>query len=109
MVKLRIVTRENWERALLLKVNNNQKKFAPEVALSLAKVYIKPDGDQVEYIPFAIYDGEQMVGFIMHAFEENTSDMYWINGFLIDKGCNRLKKGAGSNIWVVSGGDILSS
>jgi hypothetical protein len=25
-------------------------------------VYIKPDGPIVEYLPFAIYDSEQMIG-----------------------------------------------
>ena len=84
-VQLKMVTRENWEEALRLKVNEEQNRFVPSVAVSLAKVYIKPDGEDVNYIPFAIYDHMKMVGFIMHAYEEKTSDMYWINGFLIDE------------------------
>jgi diamine N-acetyltransferase len=84
-IQLKSVTRENWEEALALKVNETQNKFVPSVAVSLAKVYIKPDGDNVEYIPFAIYDDEKMVGFIMHAYVENTTNMYWINGFIIDE------------------------
>lgn len=59
--------RENWEDALKLQVKDNQTKFVPSVAVSLAKVYIKPDGDAVEYQPFAIYNGDLMVGFVMHA------------------------------------------
>ncbi|EJQ51277.1 GNAT family N-acetyltransferase [Bacillus hominis] len=84
-VQLKVVTRENWEDALKLQVRENQIKFVPAVAVSLAKVYIKPDGENVEYIPFAIYDGDLIVGFIMHAFVRETSDMYWINGFIIDQ------------------------
>jgi diamine N-acetyltransferase len=84
MIELKKVTRENWEEALQLQVREDQSKFVPTVAVSLAKVYIKPDGPTVEYLPFTIYDGEKLVGFIMHAYEENTSDMYWINGFIID-------------------------
>ncbi|MBP3970277.1 GNAT family N-acetyltransferase [Bacillus sp. WL1] len=84
-VQLKIVTRENWEDALKLQVKKDQRKFVPSVAVSLAKVYIKPDGDNVEYIPFAIYDGELMVGFVMHAVIKETADMYWINGFIIDQ------------------------
>jgi diamine N-acetyltransferase len=83
-VNLRKVTRENWEEALNLQVKEDQTSFVPSVAVSLAKVYIKPDGDQVEYLPFAIYDEEKMVGFIMHAYEEKTFFSYWINGFIID-------------------------
>lgn len=85
MVNLVFVTRENWEEALELQVAEEQRGFVPPVAVSLAKVYIKPDGENVEYIPFAIYDSTQMVGFVMHAYEEKTTDSYWINGFLIDQ------------------------
>lgn len=84
-VILKTVTRENWLEALALGVNDDQAQFTPSVAVSLAKVYIKPDGDNVNYIPFAIYHNDKMVGFIMHAYEEDTKDQYWINGFLIDK------------------------
>lgn len=84
-VQLKVVTRENWEEALQLQVCAEQKRFVPSVAVSLAKVYIKPDGDHVEYVPLAIYDQDTIIGFIMHAFEKDTSDMYWINGFIIDK------------------------
>ncbi|MBE7103598.1 GNAT family N-acetyltransferase [Bacillus cereus] len=84
-VQLKVVTRENWEEALKLQVKENQTKFVPAVAVSLAKVYIKPDGENVEYIPFAIYDRDLIVGFVMHAFVQETTDMYWINGFIIDK------------------------
>ncbi|WP_274361963.1 GNAT family N-acetyltransferase [Paenibacillus thermotolerans] len=83
-IELKPVNRHNWSSALSLRIMEHQQSFVPAVAVSLAKVYIKPDGDDVEYIPFAIYDKEKMVGFIMLAYEENTSDMYWVNGFLID-------------------------
>ncbi|WP_000247235.1 GNAT family N-acetyltransferase [Bacillus cereus] len=93
-IQLKIVTRENWEKALKLQVSKEQNQFVPAVAVSLAKVYIKPDGENVEYIPFAIYDNNVMVGFIMHAFDRNTVNMYWINGFMIDekyqgRGCGK--------------------
>ncbi|MES1051005.1 GNAT family N-acetyltransferase, partial [Bacillus thuringiensis] len=32
-----------------------------------------------------IYHGDLMVGFVMHAVVRETSDMYWINGFIIDQ------------------------
>lgn len=84
-IQLKPVTRENWEEALALKVRSEQEPFVPSVAVSLAKVYIKPDGDEVEYLPFAIYAEGEMVGFIMHAYVEQTEDMFWINGFIIDE------------------------
>ncbi|CAG9613404.1 Spermine/spermidine acetyltransferase [Bacillus rhizoplanae] len=85
-VQLEAVTRENWQEALRLKVKDVQNQFVPTVAVSLAKVYIKPDGDNVNYLPFAIYEeAHGMIGFVMHAYVENTDDMYWINGFIIDE------------------------
>ncbi|QYR21074.1 GNAT family N-acetyltransferase [Paenibacillus sp. sptzw28] len=83
-ITLEPITRANWLDALNLKVKDGQNEFVPAVAVSLAKVHVKPDGDLVQYLPFAIYDGDTMIGFIMHAFEEHTSHSYWINGFLID-------------------------
>jgi diamine N-acetyltransferase len=85
VICLRPVTRENWKEALALQVKDTQRHFTPAVSVSLAKIAIKPDGDNVTYLPFAVYDDEQMVGFIMHAYEKGTSNMYWINGFLIDE------------------------
>lgn len=84
-IRLKPVTRDNWEEAIKMKVKESQRDFVPSAAVSLAKVYIKPDGDAIEYIPFSIYDNEQIVGFIMHAYEPDTANMYWINGFFIDK------------------------
>jgi diamine N-acetyltransferase len=84
-IDLKKVTRDNWEEAIELQVKKGQSKFVPTPSVSLAKVYIKPDGPNVEYLPFAIYAGKDMVGFIMHAYEEHTTDMYWINGFFIDE------------------------
>ena len=57
-IQLKIITRDNWEEALKLQVSKKQTTFVPSVAVSLAKVYIKPDGENVEYIPFAIYDDD---------------------------------------------------
>lgn len=83
-VALRPVTRENWLDALRLQVTEDQRNYVPTVAVSLAKVYVKPDGDDVDYTPFAIYADDAMVGFVMHAYVERTTTMFWINGFLID-------------------------
>ncbi|AFC31305.1 GCN5-like N-acetyltransferase [Paenibacillus mucilaginosus 3016] len=83
-ITLQPVTRGNWMEALSLSVTEEQIHFVPPAVVSLAKVYIKPDGDQVRYEPYAIYHEDRMAGFMMLAYEELTADMYWINGFLID-------------------------
>ncbi|MGO0059268.1 GNAT family N-acetyltransferase [Brevibacillus fluminis] len=92
-ISLRSVTRANWLEAIRLRVLDKQRDFVPTVAVSLAKVHVKPDGDDVDYLPFAIYADETMVGFVMHAYVESTTTMYWINGFLIDE--SQQQKGYG--------------
>ena len=92
-IELKPVTRDNWEDVLSLQLTENQRQYVPSVAVSLAKIYIKPDGDEVVYLPFAIYHHEKIVGFMMHAFDEKTENMYWINGFIID--AREQRKGYG--------------
>ncbi|MDN7243155.1 GNAT family N-acetyltransferase [Planococcus sp. N028] len=84
-LSLQPVTRDNWQEAMALQVKEAQQQFTPAVAVSLAKIAIKPDGEGVTYLPFAVYNHHEMVGFIMHAYEKGTNNMYWINGFLIDE------------------------
>jgi diamine N-acetyltransferase len=85
-VRLEPTTRENWMDALKLRVRDEQEHFVPSVAVSIAKVHIKPDGDDTEYLPFNVnHSDDQLVGFVMIAFEEKTDWCYWMNGFLIDQ------------------------
>ncbi|WP_409296951.1 GNAT family N-acetyltransferase [Peribacillus sp. SCS-26] len=82
-VRLVPASRDNWLEAISLTVHEKQRGFVPSAAVSLAKVHIKPDGDQVVYLPFCIYHHDRMAGFIMHAYEEGTEAVHWINGFFI--------------------------
>ncbi|MCY9582417.1 hypothetical protein [Paenibacillus alvei] len=49
LIKLIPTTRENWKDALDLKVHVHQNHFVPTVAVSLAKVHVRPDGDEYKY------------------------------------------------------------
>ncbi|TDL34213.1 GNAT family N-acetyltransferase [Jeotgalibacillus sp. S-D1] len=84
-ITIQKVTEENREEAIKLSGKDSQRDLVPSVAESLSKISEKPDGENVTYLPFAIYEGDTMVGFIMHAYEEETTNMYWINGFIIDQ------------------------
>nr|WP_260320159.1 hypothetical protein [Peribacillus simplex] len=55
------VIREYWEEALALKVKEQQRSFVPSIAVSLAKVYIKTDVENIVYVPCAIFGKEIMV------------------------------------------------
>jgi diamine N-acetyltransferase len=77
------VTADNWREALALDVHPAQREFTPSVAVSLAKAYIQPDG--AHYDPYAIYDGNTMVGFYSFIYYPGSMRFCSIGGFLIDK------------------------
>jgi diamine N-acetyltransferase len=86
-ITLREITRENWRAALSLAVHPEQQRFiadyTPIAAIALAKAYIRPDG--MEWLPYAIYAGAEMVGLIELAYQPGSSDRYWAYHFFIDR------------------------
>ncbi len=86
-VELREVTQANWQDALHLAVSPDQQRFVAEytpiVAIALAKAYLHLGG--ATWIPYAIYAGPTMVGFVALAYESGTPDQYWIFHFFIDQ------------------------
>ncbi|GIP26670.1 GCN5 family N-acetyltransferase [Paenibacillus sp. J23TS9] len=85
MIRLIPTTRENWKDAINLQVQVHQNHYVPSVAVSLAKVHIRPDGDEYKYLPFCIYNTENsLVGFVMITVDDTTAWSYWVNGLLID-------------------------
>jgi diamine N-acetyltransferase len=85
-VSLREVTRENWRETLRLAVHPEQQRFiaeyAPIAALALAKAYVRPGG--ATWVPYAIYAGTTMVGFVELAYSPGSDDDYWVFHFFID-------------------------
>jgi diamine N-acetyltransferase len=86
-IELREVTQANWREALRLTVSPDQQRFiaeyAPVVAVALAKAYLHLDG--ATWVPYAIYAGATMVGFVSLAYQPGTADQYWIFHFFIDQ------------------------
>ncbi len=61
MILLKAVTKENIDDLLNLDVREDQRSFVSSVAESLAQAYVYQDNA----FPFAVYDDEEIVGFIM--------------------------------------------
>jgi diamine N-acetyltransferase len=84
---VREVTAENWRAALRLAVQPEQQRFvaeyAPIAAVALAKAYIRPGG--AVWVPYAVYAGSAMIGFIELAYEPGSTDDYWVFHFFIDQ------------------------
>jgi len=87
MVTLREITRENWREALALSVHPDQQRFvadyAPIVLVGLAKAYVSQFG--LTWLPYAIYEGHEMIGFVELALDPGSTDDYWMYHFFIDQ------------------------
>ena len=79
MVSIRPVTRENLEEVLALRVGEGQEKYVISNAESLSRAYVY---SETAY-PFAIYDDDIIVGFIMMGYYE-AKRYYTLWEFMID-------------------------
>ena len=57
----------------------------PSVAVSLAKVGIRPDGPDEEYRSYGVMADDVMVGFGQLAGQFGRSETLWIGGLMIDR------------------------
>ncbi|WCR28770.1 GNAT family N-acetyltransferase [Paenibacillus thiaminolyticus] len=77
------VTRDNWEKAIQIKIHEEQVPFVPSIYEALTYAYIKPWDEALD--PFLIYEEEVAIGFFYISYTPNSADNYWIGGFQIDK------------------------
>ena len=80
MVHLKPVTAENLDAVLMLKVNDDQKRFVTSTAESLAQAYVYPK----TAFPFAVYSDDTIVGFIMMGYYEEKK-YYTLWKLMIDR------------------------
>ncbi|MCR5323650.1 MAG: GNAT family N-acetyltransferase [Lachnospiraceae bacterium] len=80
MIHLKTVTRDNIEELIGLSVREDQKSFVSSVAESLAQAYVYSENAY----PFAVYEDDTLVGFIMMGYYE-AKHYYTLWKFLIDQ------------------------
>ena len=80
MIKLAPVTKNNIDEVLALDVSEDQKGFVSPNAESLAQAYVYSETAW----PFAVYDDETMVGFIMMGYY-GVKQYYTLWKFMIDQ------------------------
>lgn len=78
-VSLREITPENFKECISLKVADVQKNFVAPNVTSIAQSKIYPT-----HLPFAIYDGDQMVGFVMYGLDTDDNQFY-LGRLMIDE------------------------
>ncbi len=80
MVELREITKDNLEDVLSLRIAEEQEAYVSSTAHSLAQAYVYKENA----FPFAIYEDDTLVGFIMLGYYEERKQ-YTLWKFLIDK------------------------
>lgn len=79
MISLREITEDNFGECIKLKVAEDQKKFVATNVMSIAQSKVYP-----YFIPLAVYNDEEMVGFTLHG-KNPESKKYYIVRLMIDE------------------------
>jgi diamine N-acetyltransferase len=83
-VQLKPVDRDNWRAMVRLSTRPGQEHFVSSPAWSLAACYVRKYGDNYDYSPMVICDGDTIVGYVTLVCDPATSDDYWIDDIVID-------------------------
>src|SRR5687768_15374034 len=86
-VTLKDIDRENFRRCVALEVRDDQKGFVAPNVYSIAQSKVEP-----AYNVQAVYDGDEMVGFVMYGWDEEEG-CHYLGRLMIDK--SRQGKGYG--------------
>ncbi|OLS38545.1 GNAT family N-acetyltransferase [Bacillus sp. MRMR6] len=78
-IKLRKVTKENWQECINLQVREEQRKFIASNLYSIAQVQFLENFEAL-----AIYHNDSMVGFTLFGLDEDDRN-YWIYRIMIDE------------------------
>jgi diamine N-acetyltransferase len=79
MFHLRTITKENWVKAISLRVQEDQVKFVASNAVSLAQLNFLEN-----FHAKGIYQSEEMIGFTLYGIDEDDHE-YWIYRMMIDQ------------------------
>jgi diamine N-acetyltransferase len=78
-VSLREIDKNNFRECVNLKVAGSQEKFVAPNVMSIAQLKIYPAANA-----FAVYAGEEMVGFVMYGCDEDDGHFY-LGRLMIDE------------------------
>lgn len=79
MIELKPITKDNWLKAISLRVREDQEKFIATNTVSLAQLNFLPN-----FQAKGIYHVEEMVGFTLYGIDDDDHE-YWIYRMMIDK------------------------
>jgi diamine N-acetyltransferase len=79
MLHLQPITKENWLKAISLRVREDQVNFVASNAVSLAQLNFLEN-----FHAKGIYLGEEMIGFALYGIDEDDHQ-YWMYRMMIDQ------------------------
>jgi len=82
MIRFEKVTMENFEDVINLKLRDDQMGFLESNLYSLAEAKVN---EALE--PRAIYDDNQLIGFMLYYFHEGDPDYVYYKRLMLDKDC----------------------
>ncbi|NEU04864.1 GNAT family N-acetyltransferase [Clostridium senegalense] len=102
MIELRKITEHNFHECIKLKVKEEQKNYVASNIYSIAEAYVVLTNNECIPMPYAIYDNDIMVGFIMLSYNEkdenDDKNTYWVCRLMIDK--DHQSKGYGKKTMI---------
>ncbi len=90
MIEFKKITDDNFDACIKLNAGEGNDKYVAPNTISLAQAYLAVANDTCTPIPFAIYNNDDMVGFIQIAYvrtdqdEDINNPVYEIWRFMID-------------------------
>jgi diamine N-acetyltransferase len=79
MLHLETITKDNWVKAISLRVREDQVNFVASNAVSLAQLNFLEN-----FYAKGIYHSEEMIGFALYGIDEDDNE-YWIYRMMIDQ------------------------
>lgn len=82
-IKIQPLTRDNWEQAVKISLEDEQKSLVPSVFEGIAFAFIKPWDEALD--PYVLEVEGKIFGFFYLSYTPGSVDNYWIGGFQVDK------------------------
>ena len=79
MLHLETITKDNWGKAISLRVREDQVNFVASNVVSLAQLNFLEN-----FHAKGVYFGEEMIGFALYGIDEDDHE-YWIYRMMIDQ------------------------
>ncbi|NMB00389.1 MAG: GNAT family N-acetyltransferase [Firmicutes bacterium] len=92
MVELKEISADNFEECIRLSLSEEQRKCVASNAYSLSEAYALRNDGKYTPLPYAIYNGDEMVGFIMAVYQpideddpEDDENVFYLSRTMIDQ------------------------